>query len=129
MAQLQISPQLRQLLGRLRTRAEQLAVITQLTLVAQMYGQDLPAAPRDLQKKWEEERSRRFASLEERSHQPGTAETTPPLLAQTVGTVPPSMTYSAPTMAEARSDTRNPTRSAISSGWANRPRGTPPRES
>lgn len=51
------------------------------------------------------------------------------LRAQTVGTVPPSITYSAPTMAEARSETRNPTRSAISSVLANRPRGTPPRES
>ena len=50
-------------------------------------------------------------------------------LAQTVGTVPPSITYSAPTIAEARSETRNPTRSAISSVFANRPRGTPPRES
>lgn len=49
--------------------------------------------------------------------------------AQTVGTVPPSITYSAPTMAEARSETRNPTRSATSSVVANRPSGTPPRES
>lgn len=38
------------------------------------------------------------------------------------------MTYSAPTIADGRSETRKPARSATSAGVAHRPRGTPPRE-
>jgi len=45
---------------------------------------------------------------------------------QTVGTVPPSMTYSVPVMEPARGETRNATRSATSSGRAGRPMGIPP---
>src|ERR1700680_4303778 len=48
---------------------------------------------------------------------------------QTVGTVPPSMTYSVPVMEAARGETRNATRSATSFGLAGRPIGMPPRES
>jgi hypothetical protein len=49
-----------------------------------------------------------------------------PARGHTDGLEPPSMTYSAPTMADARSDTRNVISSAISSGWTGRPRGIPP---
>lgn len=45
---------------------------------------------------------------------------------QAVGIVPPSMTYSAPVMAPARSDTRKAMRSATSAGRAGRPSGMPP---
>jgi hypothetical protein len=45
---------------------------------------------------------------------------------QTVGTVPPSMTKSEPTTDDAALETRNPTTSATSAGWAGRPRGIPP---
>ncbi len=48
---------------------------------------------------------------------------------QTVGTVPPSMTYSVPVMDAARGDARNVTKSATSCGLAGRPRGMPPSES
>jgi hypothetical protein len=44
----------------------------------------------------------------------------------TVGTVPPSMTYSVPVIEPARGETRNPTRSATSRGFAGRPIGMPP---
>ncbi len=50
------------------------------------------------------------------------------LPSQTVGTVPPSMTYSAPVMDAARGETRNAMRSATSSGFAGRPSGMPPSE-
>jgi hypothetical protein len=50
-------------------------------------------------------------------------------LSQMMGTVPPSMTYSAPLIAFARSDTRNATSSAASVGWAGRPIGMPLRGS
>src|SRR5260370_11671727 len=45
---------------------------------------------------------------------------------QVVGMVPPSMTYSAPLMALARSGTRNATSSAASAGCAGRPIGMQP---
>src|SRR5687767_8036981 len=47
---------------------------------------------------------------------------------QTVGTVPPSMTYSVPVIAAARGEARKATRSATSSGRAGRPIGMPPSE-
>src|SRR5882757_1279654 len=47
----------------------------------------------------------------------------------TVGTVPPSMTYSVPVIDAARGEARNVTRSATSLGFAGRPRGMPPSES
>jgi hypothetical protein len=47
----------------------------------------------------------------------------------TVGIVPPSMTYSLPVMEEARSDARNATSSATSSGRFGLPSGMPPSES
>jgi len=47
-------------------------------------------------------------------------------LAQAVGTVPPSITYSVPVIADARSEARNATRSATSCGFAGRPSGMPP---
>jgi len=47
---------------------------------------------------------------------------------QTVGIVPPSMTYSLPVMDEARSEARNATNSATSSGRLGRPSGIPPSE-
>ena len=53
----------------------------------------------------------------------------PSLTAQTVGTVPPSMTYSAPVIDAARDDARKATRNATSSGLAGRPMGIPPSES
>lgn len=46
----------------------------------------------------------------------------------TVGTVPPSMTYSVPVMELASGETRNATRSATSLGFAGRPIGMPPSE-
>ena len=49
--------------------------------------------------------------------------------AQTVGTVPPSITYSLPVMDDARSEARNATNSATSSGRFGLPNGMPPRES
>jgi len=48
---------------------------------------------------------------------------------QTVGTVPPSITYSVPVIEAARGDARNATRSATSLGRAGRPMGIPPSES
>lgn len=51
------------------------------------------------------------------------------LVLQTVGTVPPSMTYSVPVMLAARSDARKAIRLATSSGFAGRPIGIPPSES
>jgi hypothetical protein len=45
---------------------------------------------------------------------------------QTVGTVPPSITYSAPVIDAARGDARKATRSATSRGRAGRPIGIPP---
>lgn len=45
---------------------------------------------------------------------------------QMVGIVPPSMTYSLPLMADARSEARNATSSATSSGRFGRPSGIPP---
>ena len=50
-------------------------------------------------------------------------------LLQATGTVPPSMVYSVPVMDAARLETRNPTNSATSFGFAGLPRGMPPRES
>ena len=47
----------------------------------------------------------------------------------TVGTVPPSMTYSAPVIVAARSDARKAARLATSSGFDGRPIGMPPSES
>src|SRR5271166_2428328 len=49
-----------------------------------------------------------------------------PLCPQTVGIVPPSITYSLPVMAEALSDARKATSSATSSGLFGRPKGMPP---
>ena len=49
-------------------------------------------------------------------------------LSHTVGTVPPSMTYSVPVIDAARDDARKATRSATSSGFAGRPMGIPPSE-
>src|SRR3981189_1637150 len=46
----------------------------------------------------------------------------------TVGTVPPSITYSVPVIEAARGDARNATRSATSLGRAGRPIGMPPSE-
>ena len=46
----------------------------------------------------------------------------------TVGTVPPSITYSVPVMALASGETRNAMRSATSLGLAGRPIGMPPSE-
>ena len=46
---------------------------------------------------------------------------------QTVGTVPPSITYSVPVIEAARGDTRKAMRSATSFGFAGRPSGMPPR--
>src|SRR5207244_9441671 len=48
---------------------------------------------------------------------------------QMVGMFPPSMTYSLPVIDEARSDARNATNSATSSGRFGLPKGMPPRES
>src|ERR1043166_4902495 len=48
---------------------------------------------------------------------------------QIVGMLPPSITYSLPVIEEARSDTRNATNSATSSGRLGRPSGIPPSES
>jgi hypothetical protein len=45
---------------------------------------------------------------------------------QTVGTVPPSITYSVPVMAPARGDATNAMSSATSRGLAGRPSGMPP---
>src|SRR4051794_27962912 len=45
-----------------------------------------------------------------------------------VGSVPPSMMWSAPVIAELRSETRKATSSATSSGLVGRPSGIPPRE-
>src|SRR5262245_57905845 len=50
-------------------------------------------------------------------------------LFHTVGMVPPSMTYSLPVVADARSEARKATSSATSSGQFGRPSGMPPRES
>jgi len=50
-------------------------------------------------------------------------------LHQMVGIVPPSITYSLPVIDEARSDVRNATSSATSSGRFGRPCGIPPSES
>src|SRR6266850_8444615 len=50
-------------------------------------------------------------------------------LHQMVGIVPPSITYSLPVIDEARSDARNATSSATSSGRFGRPSGIPPSES
>ena len=50
-------------------------------------------------------------------------------IAQTVGTVPPSITYSVPVIEAARGDTRNMTRSATSFGFEGLPSGMPPRPS
>jgi hypothetical protein len=47
----------------------------------------------------------------------------------TVGTVPPSITYSLPVIDEARSEARKATNSATSSGRFGLPSGMPPRES
>ena len=49
--------------------------------------------------------------------------------AHTVGTVPPSMTYSVPVMVSARSEARKAIRLATSSGFDGRPIGMPPSES
>jgi hypothetical protein len=46
---------------------------------------------------------------------------------QTVGTVPPSITYSVPVIEAARGETRKAMRSATSIGLAGRPSGMPPR--
>jgi len=46
----------------------------------------------------------------------------------TAGMVPPSITYSLPLIEAARSETRNATSSATSSGWPGRPIGIPPSE-
>ncbi len=46
---------------------------------------------------------------------------------QTVGTVPPSITYSVPVIEAARGETRKVTRSATSFGLAGLPSGMPPR--
>jgi hypothetical protein len=48
---------------------------------------------------------------------------------QIVGMVPPSMTYSLPVIADARSEARKATSSATSSGRFGRPSGIPPSES
>src|SRR5436190_1510578 len=48
---------------------------------------------------------------------------------QIVGIVPPSMTYSLPVIDEARSDARNATKAATSSGRFGLPKGMPPRVS
>ena len=48
------------------------------------------------------------------------------LISQTVGMVPPSITYSLPVIEDARSETRNATNSATSSGRFGRPSGIPP---
>lgn len=48
---------------------------------------------------------------------------------QAVGTVPPSMTYSAPVMVAARSEARKAIRFATSSGVEGRPIGIPPSDS
>lgn len=45
------------------------------------------------------------------------------MVAHTVGTVPPSITYSLPVIDEARSEMRNATSSATSSGGPGRPIG------
>src|SRR5262249_32767970 len=50
----------------------------------------------------------------------------PFLVSQIVGMVPPSMTYSLPVIEDARSETRNATNSATSSGRFGRPSGIPP---
>ena len=47
---------------------------------------------------------------------------------QTVGTVPPSITYSLPLIENALSETRNAISSATSSGRPGRPIGIPPRD-
>ena len=46
--------------------------------------------------------------------------------AHTVGTVPPSITYSVPVMVAARSEARKAIRLATSSGFDGRPIGIPP---
>jgi len=51
------------------------------------------------------------------------------LSCQTVGTVPPSITYSVPVIDAAREEARKTTRSATSLGFAGRPIGMPPSES
>jgi len=53
----------------------------------------------------------------------------PSPMTYTVGTVPPSMTYSVPVMDPARGDASNATRSATPCGFAGRPIGMPPSES
>src|SRR2546430_3648884 len=50
------------------------------------------------------------------------------ILSQIVGMFPPSMTYSLPMIEEARSEARNATNSATSSGRLGRPSGIPPSE-
>src|SRR5206468_12604065 len=51
------------------------------------------------------------------------------LTSQIVGMFPPSMTYSLPVLEDARSETRNATNSATSSGRLGRPSGIPPSDS
>ncbi|GAA3129139.1 hypothetical protein JOF29_007321 [Kribbella aluminosa] len=56
------------ILGVIRTRQEVLAVITKLSIVAKMYGDDLPAtAPLDLQRRVKVERDRLYKVLEDQS--------------------------------------------------------------
>lgn len=58
------------ILGVIRTRDELLAVITKLSIVAKMYGDDLPAtAPQDLQRRVKEEKDRLYESLEQQTRQ------------------------------------------------------------
>jgi hypothetical protein len=51
----------------------------------------------------------------------------PEAAGQTVGTVPPSITYSVPVIDAARGETKKAMRSATSFGFASRPSGMPPR--
>lgn len=58
------------ILGVGRTRQEVLAVITKLSIVAKMYGDDLPAtAPHDLQRRVKEEKDRLYQALEQQARQ------------------------------------------------------------
>ena len=75
---------------------------------------------------WREQRDRpyRAGSSTARSGHSGQC---PPSAPQTVGTVPPSITYSVPVIEAARGETRKAIRSATSFGFAGRPSGMPPK--
>lgn len=90
-------------------------------------GSALPTPPQPLCTGGVSIRADRAAACTHRSiAEDPSVETAP---GQTVGTVPPSITYSLPCMEAARSEARNATSSATSSGRPGRPIGMPPSES